>query len=117
MTNGVEKVRQGERRGPGLPPRPRPTDRHQRCRGVCGAWVCGERVGRQMPGGLAGDDSQREVLPLGPHSVSVSKYQRYALISLLNFQSLRRERKKTNIFGATAGARHCADPLHIPDPI
>lgn len=59
-----------------------------------------------MSGGLVGEDSQREVLPLGPLSASVYKYQRYALIFLLNFQTLRRKRKKTSIFWA----RCCANP-------
>lgn len=60
-----------------------------------------------MSGGLVGDDSQREVLPLGPLSASLYKYQRYALIFLLNSQTLRRKRKKTSI----SWARSCANPF------
>lgn len=75
---------------------------------VVGGW------GRQMSGGLVGDYSQREVLPLGP--LSVHKYQRYALI-FLNFQTLRRKRKETNVFWATTCAKHCVRHLCIPDLI
>lgn len=67
-----------------------------------------------MSDSLVGDYSQREVLPLGP--LSVHKYQRYTLI-FLNFQTLRRKRKKTNIFWATICARYCARHLHIADLI
>lgn len=48
-----------------------------------------------------GDESQREVLPLG---VSSHKYQRYALIFLFISQTLRR-RKKTISWALTC-ARH-----------
>lgn len=51
-----------------------------------------------MSGRLVGDYSQRELLPLRP--LSVHKYQRYALIFLLNSQTLRRKRKETDIFWA-----------------
>lgn len=71
--------------------------------------------GRQMSGCLVGEYSQREVLPLG--RLSVQKYQRYALIFLVNSQTLRRKRKETNIFWASTWVRHCARPLHIPDLI
>lgn len=68
-----------------------------------------------MSGGLVGDYSQREVLPLGP--LSVHKYQRYALIFLLNFQTLRRKRKETNIFWATTCAKHYVRHLRKLDLI
>lgn len=62
-----------------------------------------------MSGSLAGDYSQREVLPLG---LSVHKYQRYALIFLLNFQTLRKKRNEANIFRATTCQALCKAVLH-----
>lgn len=56
---------------------------------------------RQTSGCLVGDESQREVLPLGDSS---HKYQRYALIFLFISQTLRR-RKKTISWAITC-ARH-----------
>lgn len=68
---------------------------------VAGGW------GRQRSGGLVGDYSQREVLLLG--LLSVHKYQRYALLFLLHFQTLRGRRKETYIFWAAARARHLCE--------
>lgn len=71
MTNRVKEARQGERRGPGTPPQPRPADASA-AEGVCEAWACGWRVGRQMSGGLDGDYSQREVLTGASLSLSTN---------------------------------------------
>lgn len=53
--------------------------------------MCGWKVEKMDIWLRFGDESQREVLPLG---VSFHKYQRYALIFLFISQTLRR-RKKT----------------------
>lgn len=58
-----------------------------------------------MSGCLVGDNSQREVLPLGPHSAH--KYQRYALIFLFISQTLRRKERKLTFSG----------PLLVPSAV
>lgn len=93
MTYRVKKVRQGERRAPGTLPQPRPTvtsdaEASAKPGSVVRGW------GRQLSGGLVGEDSQREALPLGPLCVSVYKYQGYALIFLLNFRPLEGKERK-----------------------
>lgn len=52
--------------------------------------MCGWKVEKMDIWLRFGDESQREVLPLG---VSFHKYQRYALIFLFISQTLRRRKK------------------------
>lgn len=60
--------------------------------------MCGWEVEKMDIWLRFGDESQREVLPLG---VSFHKYQRYALIFLFISQTLRR-RKKTISWAITS---------------